>query len=185
MNICHRDLKPDNIFIDANFEPRIADFGYSKFAGRALVMSGKMGTPYYMAPEIYDDTLPPSFAIDVFAFAVYVLSLFTNGVFRFDGSRINSVSQLTLEILNGNRYQIPEPVDPWVRELIEACWAPAPERRPTFNDIVEHMLNDELVVTGTDMAEFRKYKQKLLSWKAPVVPEDEIALPDEVPFDFA
>lgn len=58
--ILHRDLKPQNIFIDSDMNIKIGDFGISKILattseqcktmiGRILI---NIGTPYYLAPEI-------------------------------------------------------------------------------------------------------------------------------------
>jgi len=52
--IVHRDIKPDNIIIDAEGEPHITDFGIAKNVQREVSLTKPgaiVGTPQYMAPE--------------------------------------------------------------------------------------------------------------------------------------
>lgn len=50
----HRDLKPENIiFVDKNSNQiKIIDFGTSRLVKEGETLAAKMGTPYYIAPEV-------------------------------------------------------------------------------------------------------------------------------------
>lgn len=52
--ICHRDLKPENIVLDENFCIRIIDFGTAEEFDPDDGMSKILGTPFYMAPELFN-----------------------------------------------------------------------------------------------------------------------------------
>ena len=54
-NILHRDIKLDNILLDADGEVKICDFGVSKIVKRGEIMTEQCGTPAYIAPEILRD----------------------------------------------------------------------------------------------------------------------------------
>lgn len=49
--ILHRDIKPQNVFIDENMNIKIGDFGVSKIlASTGQYCSSLIGTPFYLAP---------------------------------------------------------------------------------------------------------------------------------------
>ena len=67
--VLHRDVKPDNVLLTDDDPPlvQLADFGIARLAQETTVrMTGVIGTPEYMAPEVFTDELV-SPAADVYA----------------------------------------------------------------------------------------------------------------------
>ena len=71
--IIHRDLKPQNILVDSNFYPKVCDCGLS----RCFSMTGQIGTPLYMSPEMFEDEEHFGPAVDVYAFAILAYEIVT------------------------------------------------------------------------------------------------------------
>lgn len=51
-NVLHRDIKLDNMLLDADGAIRICDFGVSKIIDKHVSINDQCGTPAYIAPEI-------------------------------------------------------------------------------------------------------------------------------------
>lgn len=69
----HRDIKLDNICIDAHFNLKILDFGYAKAVkgvNNTGLVTTKAGTPMYMCPEIESGEAYKAIDADLFATAV-------------------------------------------------------------------------------------------------------------------
>jgi len=52
--VIHRDLKPENCLIDKDLQLRIIDFGLSKMSSKKEYGRMLLGTPQYLAPEVYE-----------------------------------------------------------------------------------------------------------------------------------
>ena len=159
--ITHRDIKPDNILIDANDDIRIADVGIAKPAWEfATGLMGITDIPYesymcsmvapraYMAPEVFDGTYHRQ--SDIFSLAiVFVMIVESPGNLiphaRYDGER-NVLGQL---LHDSARARNCNPTDllevqfihaslPEVR-LFDKMLAANYRQRPTANDVLEEM----------------------------------------------
>lgn len=77
--ILHLDIKPQNVLLDQNFNPKISDFGLAKVYSRnrsAVTMTGARGTIGYIAPEIFLRNLGnPSNKSDVYSFGMLLLEM--------------------------------------------------------------------------------------------------------------
>jgi serine/threonine protein kinase len=78
--VIHRDLKPQNVLVDAVHIPRVVDFGLAKIEEQesGLTRTGaSLGTPFYMAPEQFMGASQVGPKADVFSLGVMLYELIT------------------------------------------------------------------------------------------------------------
>jgi hypothetical protein len=140
--IIHRDLKPSNILLDEKHRPRICDFGSSRDQSLSRTVTGMVGTPLYMAPELYDD-VDYDGKVDVFSFSLILYEIVVgHPVF----SAQLSLGQLALKVAKGMRADIPAAVKSFVARLIRRGWSANPAERPSFTEIVEELRSHSFCV---------------------------------------
>ena len=91
--ILHRDLKPSNILLDPQVGAVLTDFGFARLvSGSSLSVSlsgGVIGTPQYIAPEVWENQTPGR-AGDVYALGCVLFEMLT-GETLFEGNNTPAV----------------------------------------------------------------------------------------------
>jgi serine/threonine protein kinase len=154
-DIIHRDLKPSNILFDDEHRVRIADFGSSRYYELDVTMTRSVGTPLYMAPELFTQVAHYTPSVDVYSFGLILYEVVVG-----DSVLSSPESQRSTYLLLGQglRPEIPSSVSEGVRDLISRCWSRDSESRPSFRDILEDLqrLNFE-IVEGVRSTEVRGF----------------------------
>jgi serine/threonine protein kinase len=97
--VVHRDLKPDNILVAPDGQPKVADFGLAHVADSTLELTRAgtaLGTPLYMSPEQVSGSLELTPRTDVFALGAVLYEALT-GTPPFQGQ---TVQEIYARILN-------------------------------------------------------------------------------------
>lgn len=138
-SIVHRDLKSQNVLLDSDGRAKVCDFGIAKFKDRTFVstMNGQAGTPAYMAPELFDGVNATE-KVDVYSYAILLWECITGKV---PWGHVPSPMQIIyyVGVLN-QRPPLPESVPDSFGALIKDCWKVDPKERPTFEDILNRLL---------------------------------------------
>ncbi|KAF0908923.1 hypothetical protein E2562_030219 [Oryza meyeriana var. granulata] len=129
--IIHHDLKCDNIFVNGNQgEVKIGDLGLAAF--RRGSHARCVGTPEFMAPEVYDESYDE--LADVYSFGMCVLEMVTlDYPYSECSNPIQIYKRVISEIKPAALYRVR---DPAVRQFIERCLAPA-ARRPAARELLD------------------------------------------------
>lgn len=115
--IIHRDLKCDNIFITGSAgSVKIGDLGLATLKNRSFAKS-IIGTPEFMAPEMYEEHYDES--VDVYAFGMCMLELVTS---EYPYSECTGPAQIYKKVVSGVKPQCFEKIESnEIRDIIDQC----------------------------------------------------------------
>jgi len=134
--IIHRDLKCDNIFINGNnSEIKIGDLGLSTLMreGQGQAQS-VLGTPEFMAPELYDELYDEK--VDIYAFGMCVLEMVTS---EYPYSECLNAAQIYRKVTQRSKpASLLKIVDEQTKKFIEECLEHDHGIRPSATALLNH-----------------------------------------------
>uniref|UniRef100_A0A8B9E7Z6 non-specific serine/threonine protein kinase n=1 Tax=Anser cygnoides TaxID=8845 RepID=A0A8B9E7Z6_ANSCY len=147
--IIHRDLKCDNIFITGpTGSVKIGDLGLATLK-RASFAKSVIGTPEFMAPEMYEEKYDE--AVDVYAFGMCMLEMATS---EYPYSECQNAAQIYRKVTSGLKpssfYKVKVPE---LKEIIEGCIRMDKDERYTIQDLLEHSFFQEDTGVHVELAE--------------------------------
>uniref|UniRef100_UPI003AAB0154 serine/threonine-protein kinase WNK2 n=1 Tax=Centroberyx gerrardi TaxID=166262 RepID=UPI003AAB0154 len=159
--IIHRDLKCDNIFITGpTGSVKIGDLGLATLK-RASFAKSVIGTPEFMAPEMYEEHYDE--AVDVYAFGMCMLEMATS---EYPYSECQNAAQIYRKVTSGVKPASYSKVsDPEIKEIIGECICHRWEERYSIKDLLNHAFFAEDTGVRVELAEEDDGKKSSIALK--------------------
>ncbi|XP_035532260.1 serine/threonine-protein kinase SIK1 [Morone saxatilis] len=165
-HIVHRDLKTENLLLDANMNIKLADFGFGNFYNAGEPLSTWCGSPPYAAPEVFEGKEYEGPQLDIWSLGV-VLYVLVCGSLPFDGPSLPALRQRVTE----GRFRIPFFMSQDCENLIRKMLVVDPARRISVAQIKQHrwMLADPTAAHQTLSHSLTEYNSNLGDYSEPVL----------------
>jgi calcium-dependent protein kinase len=136
--IIHRDLKPENIMFETNDENsnlKIIDFGTCRQVDDLEQLRARMGTIYYIAPEVIDRNY--SFPCDIWSCGI-IMYILLSGYPPFNSDDDNEI----FNVIKKSQLYFPDEewnyISPQAKDLLKKILVKDPAKRISIKEILDH-----------------------------------------------
>uniref|UniRef100_A0A3P9HM48 MAP/microtubule affinity-regulating kinase 3 n=1 Tax=Oryzias latipes TaxID=8090 RepID=A0A3P9HM48_ORYLA len=156
--IVHRDLKAENLLLDAEMNIKIADFGFSNEFTLGNKLDTFCGSPPYAAPELFQGKKYDGPEVDVWSLGVILYTL-VSGSLPFDGQNLKELRE---RVLRG-KYRIPFYMSTDCENLLKKFLILNPSKRGSL----EQIMRDRWMNVGYEEEELKPYIEPQPDYKDP------------------
>ncbi|XP_067317407.1 MAP/microtubule affinity-regulating kinase 4 isoform X1 [Anolis sagrei] len=149
-NIVHRDLKAENLLLDADANIKIADFGFSNEFTLGSKLDTFCGSPPYAAPELFQGKKYDGPEVDIWSLGVILYTL-VSGSLPFDGQNLKELRE---RVLRG-KYRVPFYMSTDCENILRRFLVLNPAKRCTL----EQIMKDKWINIGYEGDELKPYKE--------------------------
>ncbi|XP_078592165.1 MAP/microtubule affinity-regulating kinase 3-like isoform X12 [Branchiostoma floridae x Branchiostoma japonicum] len=156
--VVHRDLKAENLLLDADMNIKIADFGFSNEFTPGNKLDTFCGSPPYAAPELFQGKKYDGPEVDVWSLGVILYTL-VSGSLPFDGQNLKELRE---RVLRG-KYRIPFYMSTDCENLLKRFLVLNPLKRGSL----EAIMRDRWMNVGYDDDDLKPYREPDPDWSDP------------------
>ncbi|XP_067350424.1 MAP/microtubule affinity-regulating kinase 4 isoform X2 [Channa argus] len=157
-NIVHRDLKAENLLLDADANIKIADFGFSNEFTLGNKLDTFCGSPPYAAPELFQGKKYDGPEVDVWSLGVILYTL-VSGSLPFDGQNLKELRE---RVLRG-KYRVPFYMSTDCEGILRRFLVLNPAKRCTL----EQVMKDKWINTGYEGEELKPHVEPVEDYSDP------------------
>uniref|UniRef100_A0A8C7YNP3 MAP/microtubule affinity-regulating kinase 3 n=1 Tax=Oryzias sinensis TaxID=183150 RepID=A0A8C7YNP3_9TELE len=149
-NIVHRDLKAENLLLDADSNIKIADFGFSNEFTEGSKLDTFCGSPPYAAPELFQGKKYDGPEVDIWSLGVILYTL-VSGSLPFDGQNLKELRE---RVLRG-KYRVPFYMSTDCEGILRRFLVLNPAKRCSL----EQIMKDKWINVGYESDELKPHTE--------------------------